>query len=287
VGFFILIIGGENMELTIYKNAPQLLKENYDFLERHSFDANIMWKIANSEMTTEDGFFGAAVKWEDGCYIAVQTKPFPMVNYAEGEGINEMVERLVSYLIEKNNIPERINGDPKTVQVFANVANEKGYDFTESRYLYLRKCEKVNDIEICNVQYQSPITIDFDFSDWLYGFAKDCDLLHEMKDPAGAAKSLVESGRLTCVLIDGKPVSIAGKNRGIPGGRSVGEVYTPPHLRGKGYSLACMKYITQDILNEGYDFVFLYADKYNPISNHVYEKIVYKKVGELMEQKRT
>lgn len=274
------------MELTIYKNAPDLLKENLDFIKRHAFDANIMWKIANSERTTQDGFFGAAVTWEKGCYIAVQTKPFPLVNYAEGENIREMVKCLVDYLIEKNIIPEKLNGDPATVQAFADSANSKGYDFTESRYLYLRKCDKVNDIEICDVEYQNPITVDFDFGDWIYGFAKDYELLHEIKDPHGSAKALVESGRLTCVLKDGKPVSIASKTRGVPGGRAVSEVYTPPHLRGKGYCLACMKHITQDILDEGHDFAFLYADKYNPISNHVYEKVGYKTVGEFMEQSR-
>jgi predicted GNAT family acetyltransferase len=47
-----------------------------------------------------------------------------------------------------------------------------------------------------------------------------------------------------------------------------------------------MKHATQDILAEG-SFAFLYADRDNPISNHVYEKIGYKKVGEFMEQKRT
>lgn len=274
------------MELTIYKCAPDLLKANRDFLERHAFEANIMWKIANSEMSTEDGFFGASVKWEKGCYIAVQTKPFPMVNYAEGKGTYEMVECLVQHLLKKNNLPEKLNGQPSAVKAFADIANTNGSNFKESGYLYLRKCEKINDIEICDLEYQSPITIDYDFGDWLIGFIKDCNLPDDVEDASANTRKMIEDGRLTCIIKDGKPVSMAAKSRPIPSGRCIAMVYTPPHLRGNGYSLACMKHLTQEILNDGYEFAFLYADKYNPISNHVYEKIGYKKVADFMEQSR-
>lgn len=87
----------------------------------------------------------------------------------------------------------------------------------------------------------------------------------------------------TPYLANEKVVTMAAKTRKVPGGRCVGWVYTPDNLRGNGYSIACMKYLTQEILDEGNDVAFLFADKYNPISNHIYEKLGYEKISDFME----
>lgn len=58
----------------------------------------------------------------------------------------------------------------------------------------------------------------------------------------------------------------------------IGNIYTPPNLRGKGYSMACVHMLTQKLLTEGWKQCALYADKANPYSNKVHQKIGYKEI---------
>jgi predicted GNAT family acetyltransferase len=73
-------------------------------------------------------------------------------------------------------------------------------------------------------------------------------------------------------------VSLAIANRKVSNCVVIGSVYTPPHFRGKGYAMACVSHLCRKILNEGWKFCALYADRANPDSNKVYQKIGFKDV---------
>lgn len=76
----------------------------------------------------------------------------------------------------------------------------------------------------------------------------------------------------------GQVVSIAAKGRRTAHGISVGLVYTPPALRGRGYASACVAALSQVILDEGADFCTLFTDLANPTSNSIYQKIGYRPI---------
>lgn len=76
----------------------------------------------------------------------------------------------------------------------------------------------------------------------------------------------------------GRVVSIAAKGRRTAHGVSVGLVYTPPALRGRGYASACVAALSQVILAEGATFCTLFTDLANPTSNSIYQKIGYRPV---------
>ena len=76
----------------------------------------------------------------------------------------------------------------------------------------------------------------------------------------------------------GQVVSIAAKGRRTAHGVSVGLVYTPPELRGRGYASACVAALSQVILDQGAGFCTLFTDLANPTSNSIYQKIGYRPV---------
>ncbi|MCS6825651.1 MAG: GNAT family N-acetyltransferase [Caldilinea sp.] len=88
----------------------------------------------------------------------------------------------------------------------------------------------------------------------------------------------IEDGSVYLWEMDGKPVSLAAKGRNLPHGTSIGPVYTPPHLRGRGYASACVAALSQRILDEGKAFCTLFTDLANPTSNHIYQQIGYRPV---------
>jgi predicted GNAT family acetyltransferase len=80
---------------------------------------------------------------------------------------------------------------------------------------------------------------------------------------------------------DGEPVSMAGFGGPTPNGIRVGPVYTPPDLRGRGYASALTAAVTQELLDGGRRFCFLFTDLANPTSNRIYQRIGYRPVTDV------
>lgn len=82
---------------------------------------------------------------------------------------------------------------------------------------------------------------------------------------------------------DGRVVSFAGYGGPTPHGIRIGPVYTPPELRGRGYASACVAGASQQLLDSGRQFCFLFTDLENPTSNHIYQAIGYESVCDFAE----
>ncbi|MHA5054212.1 GNAT family N-acetyltransferase [Streptomyces sp. SD15] len=75
---------------------------------------------------------------------------------------------------------------------------------------------------------------------------------------------------------DGTPVSIAGMNPMSGGQIQVDIVYTPAHLRGRGYAGAVAAEVSRAALAVGARDVVLFADLSNPTSNALYQRLGYR-----------
>jgi len=81
----------------------------------------------------------------------------------------------------------------------------------------------------------------------------------------------------------GEVVSLAGAGGETPHGIRIGPVYTPPDRRGRGYASAVTAAASQDQLDRGRRFVFLFTDLANPTSNKIYRAIGYEAVCDVDE----
>lgn len=77
---------------------------------------------------------------------------------------------------------------------------------------------------------------------------------------------------------DRGPVSMAARTRPTAHGVSIGAVYTPPELRGRGYASICVAAISQRQLEAGKEFCALFTDLDYPTSNAIYQRIGYQPV---------
>jgi predicted GNAT family acetyltransferase len=74
---------------------------------------------------------------------------------------------------------------------------------------------------------------------------------------------------------DGTPVSMAGSTAKIGGMVRVDPVYTPAHLRGRGYAGAVTVAVTRAALATGADDIVLFTDPANLTSNALYQRVGY------------
>ncbi|WP_200307661.1 GNAT family N-acetyltransferase [Streptomyces adelaidensis] len=77
---------------------------------------------------------------------------------------------------------------------------------------------------------------------------------------------------------DGTPVSMAGVNPTVGGQARIDPVYTPAHLRGRGYAAAVTVEVTRAALTAGAKEVVLYTNAANPTSNALYQRLGYVRV---------
>ena len=84
---------------------------------------------------------------------------------------------------------------------------------------------------------------------------------------------------------EGKIVAQASINKQLLNGKLVGSVFTVKNERGKGYAYNLVYRLSKDILENGAKYCALFTDDSNQISNHVYEKIGYRRIADVTEIK--
>ncbi len=118
--------------------------------------------------------------------------------------------------------------------------------------------------------------------DWLEGFMVDA---FGEADPTEVESMtdrwIAGRGRTIWLWEDGAPVSLCASGGPTPNGIRIGPVYTPPGSRGRGYASNVVATVSQDALDAGRRFCFLFTDAANPTSNHIYQEIGYEHVRDV------
>jgi predicted GNAT family acetyltransferase len=115
---------------------------------------------------------------------------------------------------------------------------------------------------------------------WFVAFGGD---IRERITPDEAARRvelLIEGGGLAVWEADSRAVSVAAVSRRTPWSSSIGFVYTPPELRGRGYASAVTAALSQRELDSGQGWCSLFTDQANATSNHIYADIGYEPKSE-------
>ncbi|MGW6021493.1 GNAT family N-acetyltransferase [Streptomyces sp. NPDC055099] len=82
---------------------------------------------------------------------------------------------------------------------------------------------------------------------------------------------------------DGTPAAMAGNTRRVAGQIRVAPVYTPAHLRGRGYAGAVTAEVSRTALAAGADEVLLFTDADNPTSNALYQRLGYRPIRDFTQ----
>lgn len=119
--------------------------------------------------------------------------------------------------------------------------------------------------------------------DWLRAFSAEALGIPDDPEiePLIAQSLRFESCGLYLWQVGRTAVSLAGYRGPTPHGMRLGPVYTPREARGHGYASALVADLSQCLLDEGRQFVFLFTDLANPTSNHIYQQVGYEPVSDV------
>jgi len=111
--------------------------------------------------------------------------------------------------------------------------------------------------------------------DWNLRFGRDCGDERDPQQARDYAVAGIANRTRYLWTVDGEAVSMAGASGPTPSGIRINWVYTPDHLRGRGFASALVATLSRKMLSEGRQYCFLYTDLANPTSNNIYQKIGY------------
>ncbi len=119
-------------------------------------------------------------------------------------------------------------------------------------------------------------------SEWCVQFCLDARIADETVYFKAQLPSKIANGSLFIWEYD-EPCAMAGLERETARGIAISWVYTPAHLRRRGYATACVAALTQRMLDNGKSFCCLYTDLANSTSNSIYQKVGYRPVCDVQD----
>jgi hypothetical protein len=215
--------------------------------------------------------------------VAMRTPPYKVILAHFSGDIEKIVGKFITAVAKTFPVIPGVMGDKALADIFAELWCEKygnSISHIQAQRIYI--LVKVNDVPISPGRLRQATEADKELVvKWSHAFHLDTH-----GDTRNMPETDITPG-LACGWVflweDGQPVSMATKGRPTDKGMTVGGVYTPPELRGKGYATSCVAELSRHVLLSGKEFCTLYTDLANPTSNSIYKKIGYKEVGDSVE----
>lgn len=219
--------------------------------------------------------------------VSIMTPPFNITMY-ETDNLpdDEALSCLCDNICEENIDIPGITSENKLAERFSKIYTNKmnlKYTVHKNMRVYILYEVNKNIPIIGNLRKAEKKDLSF-LPYWHIGFNDDCDLgNHDINEAVKSVERAIEHEMLYVLEDNGMPVTMASALRQTQNGRCVGMVYTPPYFRKSGYATSCVAQVSQKVLDMGNQFVSLFTDLSNPISNSIYQKIGYKPICDYNE----
>jgi ribosomal protein S18 acetylase RimI-like enzyme len=198
------------------------------------------------------------------------------------QGPVHAVEPVVQSLIDRGIDIPGVVGPPEEVAAFASIWEAtRGCRIAskvEQRIYALTQLIQPQAIEGA-MERATERDVDL-LGEWVLAFQREATPF----DPStieGALRAVrvrLAKGMVFVWSIEGGPVSLATLGRPTENTITVGAVYTPTELRGRGFASALVAAVSAEGLAMGKRSVVLYTDLSNPTSNSIYQRIGFQPV---------
>ena len=277
------------MELRSYPSASAFLRDVQPWLAREEVHNSLMLgiasRVASAAQTPENPpYFAAVLDGASVVFAALMTPPYRVVVCGEEAAAPEAIHLLLTDLREKRLPVPGVIGRTWVATQFAQAwAREVGEPAERTRDERLYALERVQPVSAPGGTMRAATPNDVPtLVPWLRTFHDEANPDNPIEDPWRVARRGIDNGRLFVWDAPG-PVSMAGISRRTGANISIAPVYTPTEYRNRGYGTALVAALSQRLLDAGHTTCCLFADLANPVSNHIYQKIGFRKVCDFAE----
>ena len=267
------------MEITVYDNPKDFLEIILDNFSEPLGENELMFGLTHVLLKDPDhygckAFMSTVTEKNEVRLSAFMTSPWSIILYGKDPIDPIILTGFAEYLINNNISIPGVNSKSGISEIFADI------------YCRKKKCQKkvkmnmtfytlktVNEISYSSGKLISAEPKHKDLVlDWTVKFNDEANL----GMPEEAIKRHVDfifKEGFGYFWFDDSVRSMAFLERPSKTGIGIAYVYTPPDSRNKGYGTSCIGSLCQLALEKGYKYCCLFADKTNPISNRIYQKV--------------
>jgi len=265
------------LNLKVYKTINDYLADNKAILEERELENNIILGICNSfadkNIQMPDCHFISV--FDDNEFKATAVRTLPKVIVSGTTKNKADIELLAGYFNDNKINIKGVVGETLYAEAFTGYSQKNK---ASDRKLLVHKLDKVNDIVLAEGEFKVAKmgTVEY-LSEWSNQFQHDTNAFPKKtkSEISSFIRNLILTGNLFVWIHNNELVSMAALIRKIKNLGIVGQIYTPKHLRGKGYAKSCVHKLSEHILNSGYKNCGLFTESSNPTSNKIHKEIGY------------
>ncbi len=272
------------MNLTTYTDINAFLEKTQTVLETQEVVNSLMLGIClglsrQPEPRNTSPYLAIVQEAEDLLAVATMTPPHLIIVQSLITQPDAAFELIISNLLARGLQPPGVLGSANVAEQFAEIyAQRMGVTYSLNVRERVFELRSVHRPAYPPGQLRLATLNDLDrVAEWVGEFFEEALGESRSERERTFAERRIQKGDI--YLWDtGTPVSMAAKSRPTRHGITVNLVYTPQSLRGRGYASACVAALSQQLLDEGWQFCTLFTDLANPTSNSIYQKIGYQPI---------
>jgi predicted GNAT family acetyltransferase len=213
---------------------------------------------------------------------AMMTPPYALVLSAgDPEAIPCLVEALSAAAIR----PSGVSGLEPMARRFAALwrRRERAAAESETRTI-LYHADRIAPIRNVPGELRTAAPDDVDWlATWQRRFAEQVGLsaAERMADMRAISAVRISRGEMVYWAVEGRPVSSAAFVPSTPAGDAgrVNAVFTLEEERGNGYASACVAALSRRLLDRGWRYCLIFADRGNPTTTRIYPRLGYREIA--------
>ena len=252
-----------------YLNGDDFVKDNSSFLDENKFLSSFFYLDAPLlKESNEDNY---ALKASDGNkqLLALKVEPYAFLFYGDSDLLGEILQYIKDNNLHTNEAICTTDIGDKLIELSPSILNKEyylhiGLDFMEA--------DAITEPSSPDVEHATLDDVD-ELEECLRNFYVDCRLTDR------PVRERIISG-IDLFRIIRKDDKIVALSKAVPETETttrVSTVYTRPEYRNRGYAREVTNVVKNEIIESGKKAT-LNVDQDNPISNHVYASLGFKKL---------
>lgn len=252
-----------------YINSNSFIKENESYLNTNKYLSAFFFYDALIFTEAPKKNFMIKVVDKDKTLLAMKLEPFNLLLFGNKECLSELLQYLNTNNYEFDGILCSCDNGDELIKISKSIINREYYEDMAMDFMETKEytSPSSNDVEIASLDDLDTIY------EYHCNFFRDCGLsdkadINKIKDSINTFRLIKEDGIIKSIV---RVVNYTDESM------KISAVYTKPEYRGMGYARKLVNYAKNEIIAQG-KVATLNVDKKNPISNHLYSSLGFKKV---------